>query len=36
MIVMCLPLVIYGVRKVPLANYLPALLVAPLLTKWIG
>jgi len=36
LLVMCLPLVIYGVRKVPLANYLPALLVAPLLTKWIG
>lgn len=36
MLVMCLPLVIYGVRKVPLADYLPALAVAPLLTKWIG
>ena len=36
LLVMCLPLVIYGVRKVPLANYLPALVVAPLLTKWIG
>jgi uncharacterized membrane protein YqgA involved in biofilm formation len=36
LLVMCLPLVIYEVRKVPLANYLPALAVAPLLTKWIG
>ncbi len=36
LLVMCLPLVIYGVRKVPLANYLPALAVAPLLTKWLG
>jgi len=36
LLMMCLPLVIYGVRKVPLADYLPALAVAPLLTKWIG
>ncbi|HEY1171143.1 MAG TPA: DUF554 domain-containing protein [Verrucomicrobiae bacterium] len=36
LLVLCLPLVIYGVRTVPLANYLPALAVAPLLTKWLG
>jgi uncharacterized protein len=36
LLVMCLPLVIYGVRKVPLANYLPALAMAPLLTKWLS
>jgi uncharacterized membrane protein YqgA involved in biofilm formation len=29
-------LVIFEVRKVELANYLPALVVAPLLTRWIG
>ena len=29
-------LVIFEVRKVELANYLPALAVAPLLTRWIG
>lgn len=36
LLVMCLPLIIYGVRKVPLADYLPALAVAPLLTKWMA
>ena len=28
--------VIFETRKVELANYLPALAVAPLLTKWLG
>jgi uncharacterized membrane protein YqgA involved in biofilm formation len=29
-------LVIFEVRRVELANYLPALLVAPVLTHWLG
>lgn len=33
-LVFTITLVILGVRKVPLANYLPALVVAPLLAKW--
>jgi uncharacterized membrane protein YqgA involved in biofilm formation len=28
--------VMFGIRKAELANYLPALAIAPLLTKWIG
>lgn len=35
LLLLCLPLVIYEVRKVPLADYLPALAVAPLLTWWL-
>ncbi len=34
MLVLCLPLIIFEMRKVPLADYLPALVVAPLLTWW--
>jgi uncharacterized membrane protein YqgA involved in biofilm formation len=29
-----LPVVILGMRKVQLADYLPALVIAPLLTQW--
>ena len=34
MVVMCIAVVILGLRQVPLANYLPSLVVAPLLTHW--
>ncbi len=34
LMVYCIVVVILEIRKVPLANYLPALVVAPLLTKW--
>lgn len=34
LMVYCIVVVILEIRKVPLANYLPALIVAPLLTKW--
>jgi uncharacterized membrane protein YqgA involved in biofilm formation len=34
MIVFCIPLIILEVKKVELANYLPSLLYAPLLTHW--
>lgn len=34
LVVMCIPVVLLGLRKVPLANYLPSLVVAPLLTHW--
>lgn len=34
LIVLCTAVVVLGVRKVPLANYLPALVVAPLLANW--
>ncbi len=34
LIVACISVVILNLRKVPLANYLPALLIAPLLTRW--
>jgi len=34
LIVMCIAVIILDVRKVPLANYLPSLAVAPLLTHW--
>lgn len=34
LLVFTIVVVILGVRKVPLANYLPALVVAPVLTKW--
>ncbi len=34
LVVMCIPVAILGLRKVPLANYLPSLVVAPLLTHW--
>jgi uncharacterized protein len=34
LIVLMIPVVILGVRKAPLADYLPALAVAPLLTWW--
>jgi uncharacterized membrane protein YqgA involved in biofilm formation len=33
-VVACIAVVILEVRKVPLADYLPALIVAPLLTAW--
>jgi uncharacterized protein len=36
LIVVCIAVVILGVQKVPLANYLPTLLVAPLLAWWLG
>ncbi len=36
LIVVCIAVVILGVQKVPLANYLPTLLVAPLLARWLG
>lgn len=35
-IVATLALVVLGLRQVPLANYLPALVYAPLLTRWWG
>lgn len=34
LIVLMIPVVILEVRKAPLADYLPALVVAPLLTRW--
>lgn len=34
LLVVCTALIILDVRKVPLANYLPSLLVAPVLTHW--
>jgi len=34
MVVLCITVVILDLRKVPLANYLPSLVVAPLLTHW--
>lgn len=34
LIVLMIPVVILGVRKVPLADYLPSLLIAPLLIWW--
>lgn len=34
LVVMCIVVVILELRKVPLANYLPSLFVAPLLTHW--
>lgn len=34
LIVACSSLVIFGIRKFPLSNLLPALLIAPLLTAW--
>lgn len=34
LVVMCIAVVILGLRQVPLANYLPSLVVAPLLTHW--
>ncbi len=34
LIVACISVVILGIRKVPLANYLPALVFAPLMTWW--
>lgn len=34
MLVYCITVVVLEIRKVPLANYLPALVVAPLLTWW--
>jgi uncharacterized membrane protein YqgA involved in biofilm formation len=36
LIVACIALVVLDLRKVPLANYLPALVFAPLLTWWWG
>jgi uncharacterized protein len=36
LIVVCISLVIFEIQKVPLANYLPALIVAPLLALWWG
>ena len=34
LVVLCIVVVILDLRKVPLANYLPSLAVAPLLTHW--
>ncbi len=34
LVVLCLMVAILDLRKVPLANYLPSLVVAPLLTHW--
>lgn len=34
LVVMCIAVVLLDLRKVPLANYLPSLVVAPLLTHW--
>lgn len=34
MLVFCLALIVLDVRKVPVADYLPSLLIAPLLTLW--
>ena len=34
LVVLCITVVILELRKVPLANYLPSLVVAPLLTHW--
>jgi uncharacterized membrane protein YqgA involved in biofilm formation len=34
LLIFTIVVVILGVRRVPLANYLPALVVAPLLTRW--
>lgn len=34
LVVLCIVVVILELRKVPLANYLPSLVVAPLLTHW--
>lgn len=34
LLVACVAVVILNTRKVPLANYLPALVIAPLLTHW--
>ena len=36
LLVVCIAVVILEIRKVPLANYLPALVVAPLLAWWWG
>ncbi len=36
LIVGTIPLVVLDIRKVPLANYLPALVYGPLLTRWFG
>ena len=36
MVVATIALVVLNLRKVPLANYLPALVYAPLLTRWWG
>lgn len=33
-LVISMSLIILGARKVPIANYIPALIIAPLLTKW--
>jgi len=35
MMVMTIVLVILEIRKVPLADYLPALIVAPLMAGWL-
>jgi uncharacterized protein len=34
LLICCISLIIFEVKKVPLADYLPALAVAPLLTWW--
>ena len=34
LLVLCIPMVILGLKKVPLADYLPSLVIAPLLTWW--
>jgi uncharacterized membrane protein YqgA involved in biofilm formation len=35
LLVLCISLVVLEIAKVPLANYLPSLVVAPLLARWI-
>jgi uncharacterized protein len=36
LIIVCIAVVILEIQKVPLANYLPTLIVAPLLAWWLG
>ena len=36
LLVVCISVVILEIQKVPLANYLPTLVVAPLLAWWWG
>ncbi|MSR66916.1 MAG: DUF554 domain-containing protein [Pedosphaera sp.] len=36
LLILCIVLVILRVQKVPLADYLPALAIAPLLTRWLA
>jgi uncharacterized membrane protein YqgA involved in biofilm formation len=36
MLILCIPLILFDIRKVPLGDYLPCLVVAPILTHFIG